>query len=537
VKHLVTAALLLVACGDDHQTVRDGGPDGDDADVADAEIDADPDVRGTVTVRLLDRAGAPLSGMHAVFIDTDGTVTDQVSDAAGTATASVFPGASVTALREHSSQLTYSLTTVQSLVPGDTITLISAAGAASLSDDPFTQRVVPLPSVDLLTATKSGSTGTFTTRTPHGLAVNDRVFVAGASVAGYNGTWTVASAPSTTSFTANLGGGGLSNAIGGSTVKGELFTVSFPTYGGATSYEVHTRCGPVDVGTSNTPQLVLRAGCTTSTMDVLVFAKTSGTVEAAYAFQPNVAYTPGGSVTISDPWHALPTLSASITNPTPKVTDVTLERFTPYVRGLPQAVASDTTTGSTIPLAMPVATVAPAFMRTIASCPFGASSQCASSSTGVAQQTITERIDGTAAAYALDLGANLLPWISAVYLPLTQTIDVTVTGSGTYDLFEANLRYVRDVSGSQYIFTWRVFGAVAEDVKFPTLPATLPGDPTIRPTDDQSAYQVYLCESDALASYRSAIGNVYEAFALCEANAAPSTKLLSSTKNRLSSWN
>lgn len=42
------------------------------------------------------------------------------------------------------------------------------------------------------------------------------------------------------------------------------------------------------------------------------------------------------------------------------------------------------------------------------------------------------------------------------------------------------------------------------------LPSTLPGDPTIRPTDDQSAYRVCLCESDALARYRTAITNIYE---------------------------
>jgi hypothetical protein len=536
VKHQVAAIVLLVlalgACGDDHQTTRDSGPGDGDGDT-DAEIDADPNVRGTVSVRLIDRAGAPLAGLHAVFIDTDGTVTDRVSDASGMASAEVFPGASVTAVRERDTLMAYSLTTVQALVPGDTITLITAPAPASSVDDPFTQRVVPLPSTDLASATKSGGTGSFTTRTAHGLAVGDQAIVAGASVAGYNSTWIVATVPSATTFTANLGGGGLSNATGGTVVKGEVFNISFPAYGGATSYEVHTRCGPVDVGTSTTPQLVLRAGCAASPMDVLVFAKTSATVEAAYAYQPAVAYAAGGSVTITDTWHSLPTLTASITNPTARVTDVTLERFTPYVRGIAQSVASGTTTGGPVDLSMPVANIGPTYMRTIASCPFGAAPDCISSGIGVAQQRITERVDGTAGSYQMYLAVNLLPWVNAVYLPQTQTIDLTLTGEGAYDLFEANIRYVR----GQVIYTWRVFGPVAEDVKFPALPSTLPGDPTIRPTDNQSAYQVYLCESDALASYRSAIPNVYEALAHCEANPDAATKQFPSLRNRLSSWN
>src|SRR5689334_18804528 len=78
----------------------------------DGAPDADPNVRGTVTVHLVDRNDAALPGMHVVFIDTDMTVTDVVSDASGNASASVFPGANATAIRAHTAAATYSLTTV-----------------------------------------------------------------------------------------------------------------------------------------------------------------------------------------------------------------------------------------------------------------------------------------------------------------------------------------------------------------------------------------------------------------------------------------
>ena len=131
-------ALLVIACGDDHQTTRDAG--GDD----DAEIDADPNVRGTVTVRIVDKNGAALDGLYVAFVDTDGTVTELMTDVAGMAQADVYPNATVTAVRARG--MSYSLATVQALSPGDVITLISASPNVSSSEDAFSQSVVPTTS-------------------------------------------------------------------------------------------------------------------------------------------------------------------------------------------------------------------------------------------------------------------------------------------------------------------------------------------------------------------------------------------------------
>jgi hypothetical protein len=66
-----------------------------------------------------------------------------------------------------------------------------------------------------VTATESGTTATFTTATAHIFYPGDQVFVSGMSVTGYNGTWTVASVPTTTTFTATLSSSGLAAGSGG----------------------------------------------------------------------------------------------------------------------------------------------------------------------------------------------------------------------------------------------------------------------------------------------------------------------------------
>ncbi len=58
-------------------------------------------------------------------------------------------------------------------------------------------------------ATEVGTTATFTTTAAHGFGVGYVVTVAGVTVTGYNGNWTVASVPSPTTFTATLNAAGL----------------------------------------------------------------------------------------------------------------------------------------------------------------------------------------------------------------------------------------------------------------------------------------------------------------------------------------
>lgn len=510
----LAVVALLAACGDDAAAPLDGNS---------GEIDADPHVRGTVSVHIVDKNAQPISGIDVVFIDTDATVTRMTTAADGAATASVYPNASVTAVRADSSQQGYSLTTVQSLNPGDDITLVTAPSAASPGEDTFSQREIPLATADLMSATKSGSNATFTTLGAHGLAVGEYVIVSGMSPTGYNGTWQVATATAT-SFTANLGGGGLGAGTGGLAAKAARFSLSYPAASGATGYVVYTACGATDVGNTLTPQLTLRTGCVGTTTDIAVLAKGA----SMYLQQPAVPTT--GTTTVTDTWHSLATIATTLTNPTSRVSEVEIDRFVPYARGTASAVATGIASPTTmLNLSSPLAPRA--VMQTHLGCPQGGT--CLSTSTGTAKQTNTQIVDGTQTTFALDIGANLLPWVTASYDPTTTTINMTLEGSTPIDLYEAHLRYSR----GQIIYTWRVFGAVPQTFKFPTLPSDLPGDPTVRPTDAQGIYGVILCETDALASYRAAIQNPYVSLGTCEASASVTSRPLATANSRTSQWN
>jgi hypothetical protein len=506
----LAVVALLAACGDDAATV-------------DGDVDANPNVRGTVTVHVIDKNDAPISGMDVVFVDTDATVTRASTDATGATQASLFPNASVTVVRADSSMQGYSLTTVLSLNPGDDITLVSAPSAASPGEDAFNQREIPLATADVMSATKSGSIATFTTLAPHNLAAGDLVLVTGVSPTGYNGTWQVATTTATT-FTASLGGGGLGAGTGGLASKAVRFSISYPAASGATGYIVYTSCGATDVGTMTMPQLTLRTGCAGATTDIAIVAKGA----AMYTQQAGVPTT--GTTTITDSWHANATVTATLTNPTPLVTEVEVDRFVPYARSTAVAIATNVAAPSTM-LSLSTPLASRAVMQTHLRCPEGG--MCLSSATGTAQQSNTQIVDGMKTSFALDIGANLLPWVRASYDPTTTTMNMTIDGTSPIDLYEAHLRYSR----GQTIYTWRVFGAVPQTFTFPTLPSDVPGDPTVRPTDAQGIYGVILCESDALAGYREAIKNPYVSLGTCEASGSVTSRPLATANSRTSQWN
>jgi hypothetical protein len=262
-------------------------------------------------------------------------------------------------------------------------------------------------------------------------------------------------------------------------------------------------------------------------MDVEVLAKNSAGATLAWT---QATGAPAGTVTITDTWHAPAQLTATFTNPTPMVTDIAVARFSPYVRGVPVAEASSAAPAT---LMLSVSLAARAVMKTQLACPSGASTACLSTPSGAASQTITDTVDGTLATYSLDVGASLLPWVKALYVPATTTLEITTVGTGSFDIFEANLRYTR----GQNIYTWRVFGPLAEAVTFPALPATAPGNPTLLPSDIMSSYQAFIGDSDAINGYRDAIKNVFDALAAAEASATPALRIYDGSRQRISQWN
>src|SRR5262249_8591971 len=125
------------------------------------------------------------------------------------------------------------------------------------------------------------------------------------------------------------------------------------------------------------------------------------------------------------------------------------------------------------------------------------------------------------------------PWVKASFNAGTGTLDVMVTGTAPFDIFEANVRYTR----GQTIYTWRVFGPVAGSVTFPTLPATAPGNPTSQASDMAPIGPAVVGEADAVNGYRDAIKNPLEALGACEASSNVNVKPYAGTKHRISQWN
>ena len=75
-------------------------------------------------------------------------------------------------------------------------------------------------------ATETGNTVTITTTVPHGLVVGQAVTIAGVGVAGYNGTFTVASVPSATTFTYTNPNPGLPPSGGGTAAGNDRITAN-----------------------------------------------------------------------------------------------------------------------------------------------------------------------------------------------------------------------------------------------------------------------------------------------------------------------
>ena len=69
--------------------------------------------------------------------------------------------------------------------------------------------------VNIVSATESGNTVTITTATPHGFSYGNTVVIAGVGVAGYNGSFTITSVPSATTFTYKDSSTGLAASSGG----------------------------------------------------------------------------------------------------------------------------------------------------------------------------------------------------------------------------------------------------------------------------------------------------------------------------------
>ena len=96
------------------------------------------------------------------------------------------------------------------------------------------------------------------------------------------------------------------------TVSG-TFKISFPVAPGATNYTIYHPCGNAVPSGNTNVSLTMKAGCLQQTMDLVVVAGTSSG-PTAWTEAANVPYTNGGSVTVTDTWHPMGSITASYTN-------------------------------------------------------------------------------------------------------------------------------------------------------------------------------------------------------------------------------
>ncbi len=218
--------------------------------------------------------GVSVAGYNSVFIVTaiPTSTTFTFSTTTGLA-----PGTGGLALAGNILTATESGTTVTAtttanppgLIVGDDVTV----GAVSVTGYIGTFAVTAIPSSTtfqytpvgaanpITTATESGTTVTITSvSNPVGLVVGNEVVISGVSVAGYNGTFTVASIPSVTTFTYTAASG-LTTGSGGTAAA---ITEGLAAAAGGTAAANTFECGMVDQGAALIPndggQVLLAGG-------------------------------------------------------------------------------------------------------------------------------------------------------------------------------------------------------------------------------------------------------------------------------------
>ena len=298
--------------------------------------------------------------------------------------------------------------------------------------------------------------------------------------------------------------------------------ISFPANGGG--YTVETPCGEVGTTKTSGVAMPMKTGCELATMDLVVTTQTQWT-EAK-----NVAFVNNGSVTVSDTWHAMAPVTASYANAPAFCADTTdadypcnvqLGRYVPELHGNRTMTSLAITSGASLMVTSPTSSAA--IMQTQLT------------TTGPEYQIFTDAVDGTQTSYALDFGARELPWLcrKAPQCPMfsdtAAKLTISVTGTGGYDLFEADSTYAR----GQQIFVWRVFGPTAGDVTFPVLPGAFA---TMHPVagDHQSTTHARICESDALSGWRAARQNPFDSLGTCLQSTNPTAPRYAGTHNRVS---
>jgi hypothetical protein len=292
------------------------------------------------------------------------------------------------------------------------------------------------------------------------------------------------------------------NAAGG--VATGTFTASLPDYPGSISYDVYGPCGPTS-GTAAgsgvlTPiTLSMSSSCQEPSMDLLAIAHNSDKIADAWLEQAAVPYTDGGSTTMPDAWQAFQAVTLTYSNVAASGVSVIYASDTvPDSQGYQVAgYASLGTEPSTESFNLPgtaTALVVTDFTH----------------ATGGGQQQLYDVVDGTKAAYTVDLSTALLPFIAFPSLD-SASGAVNVTGATAGDVLDVSVQYSRVIGGNTMSFTWEVWTPPTESFTLPTLPTDLVANYPAA-GDTTTGQNATLYGADAITDWSQIRGKLFGGF-------------------------
>jgi hypothetical protein len=278
------------------------------------------------------------------------------------------------------------------------------------------------------------------------------------------------------------------------------FSVSFPTYSGASTYQVYGPCGNVG-GTTSPVTLSIISSCKRDQADITVVAFDALSNPLAAVTAPNVAFVPFGTASVTGSYTGLTPFAASYTDVDAVITSIALSHEIPDNLGFTRSVSGTPANNMlTLQAPAPVATTVIASSRFI---------------NGQVAQMYQQSIAGNLQSYQLDVGTSLLPWITMASLDpanhkIAMTIDTTGTSMDTPDVVFAQALYTRTINTTTTNFTWLIIGPTPGDIVLPMIPISV-GDVMPQSTDTSPSAQGVMIETDLFNGYNDVRPDLYKA--------------------------
>jgi hypothetical protein len=277
------------------------------------------------------------------------------------------------------------------------------------------------------------------------------------------------------------------------------FSVSFPTYSGATNYNVFGPCGSVN-GTTSPLTLTLYSNCKLDTMDITVVPRDANSNDLAFLTKTGVAFTASGTTSVTGAYSNLLAFTATLTNVGANVTGANIYRYVPDQEGYYKSASGTPTNGT---------------LSVMTSGPSGAKALITTSlNTATSSQEVFQSIAGNVQTYGLDAPMTLLPWINTPSLDAANhkiviTTDTTGTTNDTPDVAFAQAGYSRTVGTTTQSFNWLIVGATTADLTLPVVPMTV-GDVMPKATDTMGGVVGAMLEADTVNGFDDIRLDIYK---------------------------